>query len=171
MYTCRCFLCFNLYDWQRLFITLEELLECGKRIFGAPVRKLFNENEEPSFNWQQFMSSLQASDILQDLNGIQLFFEPGRFLVADYGFYATEILDIKQSHQQYFAVVRGGTHHNRLPASWGHNQPFQLYASETWTYPFQRPSLHNKKARSSSGIMHAKGSIAYRCFYVFRSCR
>lgn len=127
-------------DWKRLYQLDVQVLNAGGG-FGVS----YNENEEPSFDWQQFMSSLQASDILQDLNGIQLFFEPGRFLVADYGFYATEILDIKQSHQQYFAVVRGGTHHNRLPASWGHNQPFQLYASETWTYPFQRPTLHNKK--------------------------
>lgn len=125
-------------EWQRLYNLDLQVLNAGGG-FGVSY------NEAPSFDWQQFTSLLQASDIWQSLKGVQLFFEPGRFLVADYGYYATEIVDIKQSHQQYFAIVRGGTHHNRLPASWGHNQPFQLYASETWAYAIERPSFQNIK--------------------------
>jgi diaminopimelate decarboxylase len=125
-------------EWQRLYNLELRILNAGGG-FGVSY------NEAPSFDWQQFSSLLQASNIWQDIKGIQLFFEPGRYLVADYGFYATEIIDIKKSHQQYFAVVRGGTHHNRLPSSWGHNQPFQLYTSDTWPYTFQRPNFQNIK--------------------------
>jgi len=124
--------------WQSLYNLELQVLNAGGG-FGVSY------NKSPSFDWSLFTSLLQASDIWKDLKGIQLLFEPGRFLVADYGFYATEIIDIKQSHQQYFAIVRGGTHHNRLPASWGHNQPFQLYASDTWPYEFQRPCFKNIK--------------------------
>lgn len=82
---------------------------------------------------------------MQNLGDTQLFFEPGRFIVADYGYYVAEVVDIKASVDQYFAVLRGGTHHNRLPASWGHNHPFFVVQLARWSYPFQRPEVKNSK--------------------------
>ncbi|MGH3588545.1 MAG: alanine racemase, partial [Pseudonocardia sp.] len=55
---------------------------------------------------------------------IRLIFELGRFLVAEMGWYAAEVLDLKRTHGRYFAVLRGGTHHFRLPAAWGYSHPF-----------------------------------------------
>lgn len=96
-------------------------------------------NETPGFDWQLFTSLLAKSRAVQNLVDTQLFFEPGRFIVADHGYYVTEVVDIKMSAGQCFAVIRGGTHHNRLPASWGHNHPFTVVPLERWFYPFQRP--------------------------------
>ncbi len=58
--------------------------------------------------------------------GLTLVFESGRFLVASAGAYLAEVLDLKINHGRHFAVVRGGTHHFRLPASWGHSHPFRV---------------------------------------------
>uniref|UniRef100_A0AAE9PT57 Orn/DAP/Arg decarboxylase 2 C-terminal domain-containing protein n=2 Tax=Paenibacillus polymyxa TaxID=1406 RepID=A0AAE9PT57_PAEPO len=66
-------------------------------------------------------------------------------LVADHGYYAAEVTDIKTSHGQHFAVLRGGTHHNRLPASWGHNHPFHIMSTDRWGHSFARPEVRDNK--------------------------
>jgi diaminopimelate decarboxylase len=71
-----------------------------------------------------------------------LVFEPGRFLAAPAGWYAAEVLDVKQNHGRWFAILRGGTHHFRLPASWGYSHPFTVLPVDAWPYPFQRPAVH-----------------------------
>ncbi|WP_338541797.1 type III PLP-dependent enzyme [Paenibacillus tundrae] len=99
----------------------------------------------PGFDWPLFTSLLNQSEARKRLDGVQLYFEPGRILVADHGYYATEVTDIKVSHGEQFAVIRGGTHHNRLPASWGHNHPFHVMATEHWAHSYARPEVkHNK---------------------------
>ena len=55
-----------------------------------------------------------------------LVFELGRYLAADAGWYAAEVLDLKRNHGRWFAVLRGGTHHFRLPAAWNYSHPFQI---------------------------------------------
>ena len=70
-----------------------------------------------------------------------LVFEPGRLLAASAGWYAAEVLDVKRTHGRWFAVVRGGTHHFRLPASWGYSHPFTVLAVPSWSYPFPRPGV------------------------------
>ncbi|SDT35386.1 diaminopimelate decarboxylase [Paenibacillaceae bacterium GAS479] len=95
----------------------------------------------PGFDWARFSALMKERGVEARLGDTELFFEPGRFIVADYGYYAVEVVDIKQSHGQHFAVVRGGTHHNRLPASWGHDHPFHIVDSDRWPYPFARPSV------------------------------
>ncbi|XEC94530.1 type III PLP-dependent enzyme [Paenibacillus tarimensis] len=99
----------------------------------------------PGFDWQLFTSLLAKSEAVQNLGDKRLFFEPGRFIAADYGYYAAEVVDIKQSHNETFAIVRGGTHHNRLPASWRHNHPFTIVPVERWRYPFTRPEINKAK--------------------------
>jgi diaminopimelate decarboxylase len=71
----------------------------------------------------------------------RLVFEPGRFLAADAGWYAAEVLDLKRTHGRWFAVLRGGTHHFRLPAAWGYSHPFTVLPVEAWPYPFARPQV------------------------------
>lgn len=75
-------------------------------------------------------------------DGVRLIFELGRFLVAEAGWYAGEVLDLKCTHGRHFAVLRGGTHHFRLPAAWGYSHPFAVLPVERWRYPFGRPEVH-----------------------------
>jgi diaminopimelate decarboxylase len=72
--------------------------------------------------------------------GVELIFEPGRLLAADAGWYATEVLDVKTTHGRTFAVVRGGTHHFRLPAAWGYSHPFTVLPVDPWPHPYPRPA-------------------------------
>jgi 2-[(L-alanin-3-ylcarbamoyl)methyl]-2-hydroxybutanedioate decarboxylase len=71
----------------------------------------------------------------------RLVFELGRYLAAGAGWYAAEVLDLKRTHGRWFAVLRGGTHHFRLPAAWGYSHPFQVLRVDAWDYPFPRPSV------------------------------
>jgi 2-[(L-alanin-3-ylcarbamoyl)methyl]-2-hydroxybutanedioate decarboxylase len=73
--------------------------------------------------------------------GVRLVFELGRFLVAGAGWYAAEVVDLKCTHGRHFAVLRGGTHHFRLPAAWGYSHPFAVLPVDTWRYPFIRPEV------------------------------
>lgn len=73
--------------------------------------------------------------------GVELVVEPGRFVAADAGWYAAEVIDVKASHGRQFAVVRGGTHHFRLPAAWGYSHPCQVLAVDEWPHPYPRPAL------------------------------
>jgi diaminopimelate decarboxylase len=75
--------------------------------------------------------------------GVTLAFEPGRFLVASAGWYAAEVLDLKRTHGRWFAVLRGGTHHFRLPAAWGYSHPASVVPVEAWPYPFTRPEVRD----------------------------
>jgi diaminopimelate decarboxylase len=74
-------------------------------------------------------------------DGVELIVEPGRILAADAGWYATEVLDLKQTHGRTFAVLRGGTHHFRLPAAWGYSHPFTILPVEEWPYDWDRPTV------------------------------
>ncbi|MFY1631870.1 alanine racemase [Solwaraspora sp. WMMB335] len=73
--------------------------------------------------------------------GVRLVFEPGRLLVADAGWYAAQVVDVKRTQGRWFAVVRGGTHHFRLPAAWGYSHPFTVVPVSRWPYPFARPQV------------------------------
>ncbi|MCR8842095.1 type III PLP-dependent enzyme [Paenibacillus sp. SC116] len=121
-------------EWERLYSLDVEVINAGGG-FGVTY------DGTPSFEWKLFTSLLAKNEALRALGKTQLFFEPGRFIVADYGYYAAEVIDIKQSQDQWFAVLRGGTHHNRLPASWGHNHPFHVVPIDKWEYPFARPEI------------------------------
>jgi len=82
---------------------------------------------------------------LSDLSGIttdvDLIFEPGRYLAADAGVYAATVLDLKTTHGRTFAVLRGGTHHFRLPAAWGYSHPFTIVPVDEWPHPYPRPEV------------------------------
>jgi diaminopimelate decarboxylase len=71
--------------------------------------------------------------------------EPGRYVAATAGWYAAEVLDVKRTHGRWFVVVRGGTHHFRLPASWGYSHPFAVLPVDGWPYPFPRPEVAGER--------------------------
>ena len=75
--------------------------------------------------------------------GARLVFELGRYLAADAGWYAAEVLDLKRTHGRWFAVLRGGTHHFRLPAAWGYSHPFTVVRVPQWTRAYERPEVRD----------------------------
>jgi 2-[(L-alanin-3-ylcarbamoyl)methyl]-2-hydroxybutanedioate decarboxylase len=73
----------------------------------------------------------------------RLVVEPGRYLAGPAGWYAAEVLDLKRTHGRWFAVLRGGTHHFRLPAAWGYSHRFTVLPVQRWSYPFTRPEVRD----------------------------
>lgn len=76
-----------------------------------------------SFDWAAFCQGLRRMRVDRG-ETLRLRFEPGRFLSVACGWYVMEVLDIKRSHGEWFAVARGGTHHFRTPPAQGHDHPF-----------------------------------------------
>ncbi len=74
----------------------------------------------------------------------RLVFELGRWLAGPAGWYAAEVVDLKRTHGRWFAVLRGGTHHFRLPAAWGYSHPFTVLPVQRWGYGFARPQVRDE---------------------------
>ena len=77
--------------------------------------------------------------------------EPGRALTAYCGWYVTDVLDVKQSHGEEFAVVRGGTHHLRTPATKGHDQPCTVLPVDSLAAPLAAPGRETRTWSRSTG--------------------
>lgn len=90
------------------------------------------------FNWDVFTSELRQLIDREKMASVSIIFECGRFLTSFCGYYAVEVIDIKQTHGKTFVVVRGGTQHFRLPVSWQHNHPFDIIPAKSWNYSFDR---------------------------------
>ena len=80
--------------------------------------------------------------------------------MAAFGAYVTEVLDVKTNHGACFAVVRGGTHHFRLPASWGHSHPFTVIPVEDWPYPLPRPEVRGGPVTVAGELCSPKDVLA-----------
>ncbi|RBW68765.1 type III PLP-dependent enzyme [Bacillus taeanensis] len=98
---------------------------------------------EKQFDWDDFIARLH--ELLNNPNHVKwnVVFECGRYITASCGYYAAEIVDMKQNHGKHFVILRGGSHHFRLPAAWKHNHPFTVVPVEKWRYPFERTELEN----------------------------
>ena len=81
-----------------------------------------------SFDWAAFCEGLRTM-LDERKETLRLRFEPGRYASVACGWYVMEVLDIKRSHGEYFAVARGGTHHFRTPPAQGHDHPFRVLRS------------------------------------------
>ncbi|PYE47233.1 diaminopimelate decarboxylase [Paenibacillus barcinonensis] len=134
-------------QWQQRYHVQVDIVNAGGG-FGVTY------DGSPGFDWPLFTKLLEQSESRKRLaaRGGELFFESGRLLVAEHGYYAAEVTDIKRSHGEWFAIVRGGTHHQRLPASWGHNHPFQIVYTEQWQHAFSRPEV-------KQGRVHIAGEL------------
>jgi diaminopimelate decarboxylase len=55
--------------------------------------------------------------------GETLRIEPGRAISVYSGWYVTQVLDLKRAHGEWYAILLGGTHHLRTPATKNHDQP------------------------------------------------
>jgi diaminopimelate decarboxylase len=94
---------------------------------------------DDEFAWEAFTSELTTVVAARAPRGCSVTFELGRYLLAAHGTYAAEVLDVKTNHGETFVVVRGGTHHLRLPASWQHSHPFSVLPIDRWDGPSPRP--------------------------------
>lgn len=116
---------------------------------------------EARFDWADY------GDGLARLYGahprLTLRIEPGRALTAYCGWYATEVLDVKESHGEEFAVVRGGTHHLRTPAAKGHDQPCTvLPAHGPWPHPWPRSEALRDRVTFAGQLCTPKDVLSRR---------
>ncbi|WP_113703234.1 alanine racemase [Nonomuraea lactucae] len=75
--------------------------------------------------------------------GAKVLLEPGRFLVADCGWYAAEVTDVKTSYGKRFVVLRGGINHFQLPTSWDIVHNMAVLPLERWPEGCPRPAAEN----------------------------
>lgn len=140
-------------DWRRRFDLAIDWLNVGGGIgvnYADPAT---------SFDWKDFCAGLAAL-IAARRPGFEIIFECGRFIAADCGYYLAEIIDVKTTHGKHFAVLRGGSHHFRLPVSWGHDHPFVVLAREDWPYPFARPTVHDAPVTLCGELCTPKDTLA-----------
>jgi len=100
---------------------------------------------EKQFDWEDFTEQLEKVLEKHNDKNWNTLFECGRYLTSSCGYYAAEVLDIKQNHGEYFCILRGGSHHLRLPAAWKQSHPFTVIPVEKWPYPFERPEIIDEK--------------------------
>ncbi|QNP61915.1 type III PLP-dependent enzyme [Streptomyces genisteinicus] len=112
------------------------------------------------FDWTGYGHGLAR--LLAGRPGLRLRVEPGRALTAYCGWYATEVLDVKRSGGEDFAVVRGGTHHLRTPATKGHDQPCTVLPVDTWTEPWPRPAARTGRVTLTGQLCTPKDVLARR---------
>ncbi|NUR27539.1 MAG: type III PLP-dependent enzyme [Catenulispora sp.] len=111
------------------------------------------------FDWPAYGEGLAR--LLDRHPGLTLRIEPGRALTVYCGWYVSEVLDVKQSHGEDFAVVRGGTHHLRTPATRGHSQPFVVCPMENWSHPWPRPAAASSRVTLSGQLCTPKDVLAH----------
>ncbi|MBP8536875.1 type III PLP-dependent enzyme [Streptomyces sp. MK37H] len=113
------------------------------------------------FDWAAYGQGM--ADLALRHPGLTLRIEPGRALTVYCGWYITEVLDIKHSGGEAFAVVRGGTHHIRTPATKQHDQPFQVLPADTvWTRPWARPTVRDEPVTLVGQLCTPKDVLASR---------
>ncbi|WP_338472778.1 type III PLP-dependent enzyme [Niallia sp. XMNu-256] len=126
-----------------------ELAKIWKKEWGIDISYV-NVGGGIGINYQKIEEQFDWDDFTMGLNRVlekhkdakwRTFFECGRYITSSCGYYAAEVLDIKQNHDQYFCVLRGGSHHLRLPAAWKQSHPFTIVPVEKWPYPFERPEV------------------------------
>ena len=95
------------------------------------------------------------------IRDVPLVFEPGRFLAASAGWYAAPVVDVKRNHGRWFVVLRGGTHHFRLPASWGYSHPFTVLPVDDWPYPdLPRPEVRDARVDVAGELCNPRDILA-----------
>ncbi|MFJ6567923.1 type III PLP-dependent enzyme [Streptomyces sp. NPDC091292] len=110
------------------------------------------------FDWVAYGTGL--AELAARYPGLTLRIEPGRALTAYCGWYATEVLDVKRSHGEDFAIVRGGTHHLRTPATKGHDQPCAVLPVEPWPHPWPRPPAVRERVTLAGQLCTPKDVLA-----------
>ncbi|MFJ9817700.1 type III PLP-dependent enzyme [Streptomyces sp. NPDC101151] len=113
-----------------------------------------------TFDWSAFGTGLRQ--ILSRRPGLTLKIEPGRSVTAYCGTYVTQVLDVKFSRGEAFAVLRGGTHHLRTPAAKQHDQPFEIIPDDVWHLPWIRPEARDEPVTLVGQLCTPKDVLARR---------
>lgn len=119
--------------WEREFGLRCEVINVGGGI-GVDYARL-----DRQFDWPAFARRLPSVLAEFPAHVREIDFECGRYLVAECGSYAVEVLDVKRNHGVQYALVRGGTHQFRLPSSWQHSHPFTVLPVDRWESTAPRP--------------------------------
>ena len=112
------------------FLTFRQL--CSDHELQLPILNVGGgmginyQDAAQSFDWPRFCLGLKGLIHEYDMGTTRVRFEIGRFISAACGYYVMQVLDIKSSHGEFFAISRGGTHHFRTPAAQGHDHPFTV---------------------------------------------
>ncbi|MEV4646034.1 type III PLP-dependent enzyme [Saccharopolyspora sp. NPDC049357] len=122
-------------EWEREFGLRCEVINVGGGI-GVDYARL-----DRQFDWPTFARRLPSVLAEFPAHVREIDFECGRYLVAECGSYAVEVLDVKRNHGVDYALVRGGTHQFRLPSSWQHNHPFTVLPVDRWESTAPRPEV------------------------------
>jgi diaminopimelate decarboxylase len=75
--------------------------------------------------------------------GVEVALEPGRWLAADCGWYAAQVVDVKASGGTTYAVVRGGIGGFALPGTEDFPFPLAVLPVDTWPAGLPRPEARN----------------------------
>ncbi|WAP55195.1 type III PLP-dependent enzyme [Streptomyces sp. S465] len=118
------------------------------------------DHPDRRFDWAAYGKGM--ADLALRHPGLTLRIEPGRALTVHCGWYVTEVLDLKHSGGEAFAVLRGGTHHLRTPATKQHDQPFQVLPVDTWPRPWARPAVREEPVTLVGQLCTPKDVLARR---------
>ncbi|MCC3777000.1 type III PLP-dependent enzyme [Streptomyces sp. UNOB3_S3] len=110
------------------------------------------------FDWAAYGQGL--AQLAARHPGVTLRVEPGRSMTVYSGWYVTDVLDVKHSHGEAFAVLRGGTHHMRTPATKGHDHPFTVLPVEEWSRPWPRPAAVAEPVTLTGQLCTPKDTLA-----------
>jgi len=125
-------------QWER-----ENNLHVSYINVGGGVGIHYEKDDKP-FDWELFTFRLKEVLHHEAKETWKVIFELGRYMVAKCGYYASEVIDIKENHGEHFVLIRGGSHHLRLPAAWKMSHPFQVISIDDWSYSLKRPFLMRK---------------------------
>ncbi|HWN27036.1 MAG TPA: type III PLP-dependent enzyme, partial [Actinomycetospora sp.] len=140
--------------WEERFGVRAEVVNVGGGI-GVDYAAL-----DTPFDWESFCAGLAELLATFPAHWREIDFECGRFLVARCGVYAAEVLDVKHTHGHAYALVRGGTHHFRLPSSWQHSHPFRVVPVEAWPEGRPRPEVVDEEVTICGELCTPKDTLA-----------
>lgn len=141
-------------QWSR-----DYALELDHVNVGGGIGINYREPEE-QFDWAAFSSGLQQ--LAEKWKGaLRIRFECGRYVTASCGYYAMQVIDIKQAFGRHYVVARGGTHQFRTPYAQGHSHPFRVMPVEHWPYVFTRPQLQAARVSVVGQLCTPKDLLAF----------
>ncbi|MDK1475678.1 type III PLP-dependent enzyme [Streptomyces sp. 549] len=143
-------------DWAARFDTRHRLGLTEVNVGGGMA--VDYRAPDSRFDWERYGTGLAR--LLREHPRYTFRVEPGRALSAYCGWYVTEVLDLKHSHGEAFAVLRGGTHHLRTPAAKGHSQPFTVLPRDEWPHPWPRPAVEGEPVTLAGQLCTPKDVLA-----------
>ena len=140
--------------WERRFGVQVGVLDVGGGIgvdYARPASP---------FDWAAFTAGLHDWVATLPPHWREIQFECGRYLAADCGRYVVEVMDVRTNHGVSYALVRGGSHHLRLPSSWQHSHPFHVVPVDRWDVAAPRPEVRDGRVTVVGELCTPKDVLA-----------